>query len=85
VVNRDKSTKRWFNHRCTISPRRVRGRADDVIEQGGDFVEARRGPLLQLKKETCYAASIAPPGLPAALRLLTLHTINARGGALQRD
>jgi hypothetical protein len=51
----------------------------------GDFVEARRGPLLQLKKETCYAASIAPPGLPAALRLLTLHTINARGGTLQRD
>jgi hypothetical protein len=33
-----------------------------------DFLEARRGPLLQLKKETCYAASIAPPGLPAALR-----------------
>jgi hypothetical protein len=28
---------------------------------------------------------IAPPGLPAALRLLTLHTINARGGTLQRD
>jgi hypothetical protein len=52
----------------------------------GDFVEARRGPLLQLKNETCYAASIAPSGLPAALRLLTLlHTINARGGTLQRD
>jgi hypothetical protein len=27
-VNRDKSTKRWFNHRCTISPRPFRGRAE---------------------------------------------------------
>src|ERR1700684_1220213 len=32
LVNRDKSTKLWFNHRCTISPRRFRGRTDDVIE-----------------------------------------------------